>query len=31
MTASQPKKKKKNKFDLGEFIGQLLFDFYARY
>ena len=31
MIASQTKRKKKNKFDLGELIGQLLFDFYARY
>ena len=31
MTPSQPKANKKNKFNLGELIGQLLFDFYARY
>jgi len=32
MTAYTPtNKKKKSKFDLGELIGQLLFDFYARY
>ena len=31
MNASQPKTKKKSRFNLGELIGQLLFDFYARY
>ena len=31
MTDSQPKTKKKFKFNFGELIGQLLFDFYARY
>ena len=32
MIISQPKtKKNKIKFELGEFIGQLLFDFYARF
>ena len=31
MIASQPKTKKNSKFDIGELIGQLLFDFYARY
>tara|TARA_Y100001968_G_scaffold111444_1_gene100917 strand:+ start:1014 stop:1169 length:156 start_codon:yes stop_codon:yes gene_type:complete len=31
MTDLRPKTKKKPKFDLGELIGQLLFDFYARY
>ena len=31
MTETQDKTKKKSKFDLGELIGQLLFDFYARF
>ena len=31
MNTPQSKTKKKIKFDLGELIGQLLFDFYARY
>ena len=31
MIASQARTKKKANFDLGEFIGQLLFDLYARY
>ena len=31
MNASRPKTKKKSRFNLGELIGQLLFDFYARY
>ncbi len=31
MTASKPKTIKKQRFDLGELIGEILFDFYARY
>tara|TARA_Y100001968_G_C19200246_1_gene639595 strand:- start:420 stop:575 length:156 start_codon:yes stop_codon:yes gene_type:complete len=31
MIASRPKTNKKANFDLGELIGQFLFDFYARH